>query len=268
MTSDQEKTDHPPQVHTLQSHRHKVLMVDDETAMGKALARLLDRDNLEYLFVTSGEEALTALETSDTPFSLIISDQRMPGMMGTEFLAKAKAISPDTVRYLLTGYSEMETIINAVNKGAVQRYISKPWDNDNLRQIIREGIVLYEQHLESERLFALAKKQNARLYELNCELVENTKSLETKRKKLDHEIDALKAQLTGSADHSGYAPGRTIDRIAAWIKEKNGDEHQFSALRTRTLAALYDMFTDLAMRNGLEMPGIEFDSKNTEADNA
>ena len=108
-----------------------MLLVDDDAPTGKAIGRVLEREGLGYTFVDSAEEGIKVLENVEFPFSLILSDQRMPGMPGTEFLSRAKELAPDTIRYLITGYSEMDTIINAVNKGAVQHYISKPWTGRN-----------------------------------------------------------------------------------------------------------------------------------------
>lgn len=236
-------------------HAHRVLVVDDENPVCKAIGRVLDREGLIHKFATSGEAGLEAIETADRPFSLILSDQRMPGMTGTEFLARVKALSPDTVRYLITGYSEMETIIRAVNQGAVQRFISKPWDNRELRHAIQQGIALYEQHLDSEKLFILAKKQNTKLYDLNCQLVEETRELENRRNKLDREISALKEELARGLDGSDTGQANAIDALCHWIKQE-GHASQYDSLLQFTLTSLYHHFTDLSLRNGIEMPTI------------
>ena len=157
-------------------HPHKVLVVDDEAAVGRAIGRILKSQKLLFSIVRSGEEGVAALKETDRPFSLIISDQRMQGMPGTEFLAQARKISPNTIRFLMTGYSEMDTIIKAVNQGAVQYYIEKPWQPKDLVTTIQTGVRLYDRHLESQHLFGLAKKQTARLYELNRELMEIAQS--------------------------------------------------------------------------------------------
>jgi response regulator RpfG family c-di-GMP phosphodiesterase len=257
MTSDQETTD--PGTKPGNGHRHRALVVDDDAPAGKAIGRVLEREGIEFVSVLSGEEGIAAIETAKTPFSLILSDQRMPGMQGTQFLSRAKEMTPDTIRYLITGYSEMETILNAVNKGAVQHYIAKPWDRDELRQVIRAGIVLYEQHLDSENLFSLAKKQNAKLYDLNCELVEGTKALENQRDALNRDIDALKARLTQGPGGSDTDPAQVIEALSSWLKQE-GRAKQYDALKRHTLTSLYEQFTDLALRNGLEMPGIRLGS--------
>lgn len=259
MNPDQEKTERAPISQTAPPQRHRVLVVDDDAPIGKAIGRALEREGLAFTYVESGEKGIKALENTDAPFSLIISDQRMPGMLGTEFLSRAKALAPDTVRYLITGYSEIDTIINAVNQGAVQHYISKPWDREELRRIIRNGIARFEKHLDSEKLFSLAKKQNTELYELNCELVENTKELETQRNQLDQDIEALKGRMNSGQDESATDPARVIDGLHTWLGQE-GHPDQYDTLKHRTLATLYERFTDLALRNGMEMPEITLGS--------
>ncbi|WDP86990.1 MAG: response regulator [Desulfobacter sp.] len=139
---------------------------------------VLEDLGLGFIHDETGEEGLESVRKATTPFSLVLCDQRMPGMKGSQFLAKVKEISPETIRVLITGYSDIKTIIRAVNKGAVQRYISKPLKNDDITQTIRSGIAQYEKYLESQQLYGVAKKQNKKLYELNCELMEATKATE------------------------------------------------------------------------------------------
>jgi response regulator RpfG family c-di-GMP phosphodiesterase len=258
MSSDQEKTER-----AVPTHRHRVLLVDDDAATGKALGRILEQEGLGFTILDNGEKGIKALENAASPFSLILSDQRMPGMLGTEFLSRAKAIAPDSIRYLITGYAEMDTIIDAVNNGAVQHYISKPWDREELRRIIRDGISIFEKHLDSERLFSLAKKQNSKLFELNCELMEQTKKLETQRHKLDQKIADLKKQMSACPGSSDTDPAQVIKALTTWLSQA-GNPEQYTALKHRTLAALYDAFTDLALRNGMEMPDIVLGSQAAE----
>ncbi|MCK5099877.1 MAG: response regulator, partial [Desulfobacteraceae bacterium] len=146
---------------------HTVLVVDDEEQVGKSLGRFLKSIGVKYVYMESGKLGLERMQAASKPFSLIISDQRMPGMTGAEFLEKAKAISPDTIRFLLTGYSEMDAITEAVNKGSIHKYISKPWDNKDFAEKIKSGLNQFELAMENDRLFKLAKDQNSKLYQLN-----------------------------------------------------------------------------------------------------
>ncbi len=108
-------------------YKHKLLLVDDEESIIKALYRIFRREGYEIDTASSGQEGLKALKEASKPFSLIISDQRMPGMTGAQFLEKAKKILPDVMRILLTGYSDMDAIVDAINKGEIHRYLTNPW---------------------------------------------------------------------------------------------------------------------------------------------
>lgn len=236
-------------------HRHKVLVVDDEAQVGKAICRILKMEKLESVYADSGESALESIKTAVQPFSLILSDQQMPGMQGTQFLEHAKRLNPETIRFLLTGYSEMQTIINAVNKGSVQGYLSKPWDNDEIIQAIRSGIGQYERFLESENLISLAKKQNAKLYELNCELMETAKSHSKELKAIDTEIDAIETQLKKLASHKTLNPTLIMNQLQE-ILDPLGEKGQgmLNELFSQAINALFNDFNDLSLRNGFELP--------------
>lgn len=110
-----------------------ILFVDDEPLVLESL-RLAFRD-YDVRTAENGAEALTVLEQND--IAVLVSDQRMPGMQGIELLRQAKLLSPDTIRILMTGYSDLEAIIDSINTGEVFRYIAKPWQNEKLRETIR-----------------------------------------------------------------------------------------------------------------------------------
>jgi len=112
-----------------------LLLVDDEQNVLNALRRLLRREGYRILTAGSGAEALELLALQ--PVQVIVSDQRMPGMSGVEFLSKVKELYPETVRISLSGYSEISTVTDAINKGAIWKYITKPWDDEALAEEIR-----------------------------------------------------------------------------------------------------------------------------------
>lgn len=114
-----------------------LLLVDDEANVSAALHRLLRRDGYRVLRAASGEEGLRLLALNDV--QVVISDQRMPGMMGTEFLSRVKQLHPHTIRIMLSGYTAVDSIIEATNSGAVFRFHTKPWDDDVLRTSIAEA---------------------------------------------------------------------------------------------------------------------------------
>ena len=136
---------------------HSVLVVDDEELVAKNIERLLGIIKVKFVYASNGKDGLAIIKKAKKPFSIIISDQRMPGMRGHEFLGKVKEISPDTLRFLTTGYSDMDAIINAVNKGAIHRYIAKPWNTKDFLETIKVGLKKYELVLENEHFLKLAK---------------------------------------------------------------------------------------------------------------
>ncbi len=117
-----------------------VLIVDDETDNLEALRRLLRRD-FEVTTTSSGVEALKLLRTQE--FAVIVSDQRMPEITGVDLLEKAKTLCPETSRILLTGYTEVESIVGAINRGNIYRYVAKPWDPDDLRITLQQAAEAY-----------------------------------------------------------------------------------------------------------------------------
>ena len=116
-----------------------ILFVDDEKNVLQSLKRLCIDDYHSVLLANSGEEALEILNNNPN-IGLIVSDQRMPAMTGSEFLEKAKEMLPDAVRILLTGYSDINAVADAINRGGAYRYITKPWNDEELLQIIGDSV--------------------------------------------------------------------------------------------------------------------------------
>ena len=119
---------------------HPILLVDDEKDNLEALTRLL-RGVFKVTAVQSPVEALQLLPHQD--FHVIVSDQRMPALTGVEFLEKAKKLSPHSTRILLTGYTDIESVIDAINRGHIYRYISKPWDPEEFKLILKQADEAY-----------------------------------------------------------------------------------------------------------------------------
>lgn len=117
--------------------RQTLLLLDDEQNILRALARLLRRDGYEILLANSAREAFDILARNDV--QVIITDQRMPEMSGTEFLSQVKGLYPDTVRIVLSGYTDLSTVTEAINQGEVYKFMLKPWDDDQLRSVVAEA---------------------------------------------------------------------------------------------------------------------------------
>ena len=120
-----------------------LLVVDDEENVLNSLRRLLRSEGYHVLTAGSGDEALELLGSNEV--GVVLSDQRMPGMSGTELLRRIRTMYPTVIRIILSGYSEVTTITDAINKGEIYRYVSKPWDNDELLALLRDAFVRHEQ---------------------------------------------------------------------------------------------------------------------------
>ncbi len=147
---------------------YKILYVDDETANLRLIERLL-RGTYEVITAASGAEALESLSLHD--ISLIISDQRMPGMTGIEFLKKAAELRPQTVRIMLTGYTDAEALVEAINSGVVYKYVTKPWDNEILRQTIKRALQHHETLKAQRQLQLHNERLQARLTSMKAGIV-------------------------------------------------------------------------------------------------
>jgi len=147
-----------------------LLLVDDEENILSSLRRLLRRDGYTILTATGGQMALELLATH--PVDVIISDQRMPGMTGVEFLRKAKDMHPDSVRLMLSGYSDLQSVTDAINEGAIYKFLSKPWDDSMLRANIEEAFRRKLLADENRRLSGALKDANEALARINAQLQE------------------------------------------------------------------------------------------------
>jgi len=117
----------------------RVLCVDDEPKILSAIARNL-RGSLDLSLANSGAEALAALRSAEAPFTVLVTDMRMPEMNGVALLTQARREFPDTTRILLTGYADLASIVGSINEGEVWRFINKPWDAKELQRVIAEGV--------------------------------------------------------------------------------------------------------------------------------
>lgn len=130
--------------------RPRILIVDDEEAILETMAFTFE-DDYEVLTSSSASDALERLER-EGPVAVVISDQRMPEMTGVEFLSKVFERYPTTVRIILTGFADMDAILRAINDGHVYAYITKPWEPDDLKQVVRRAVDHHSLAVENERL--------------------------------------------------------------------------------------------------------------------
>ena len=147
-----------------------LLLVDDEANILSALTRLLRRDGYRILRAGSGSEGLEIL--SQDAVGVVISDQRMPEMTGTEFLTQVRKHYPDIVSIILSGYTDLNTITDAINQGAIYKFLTKPWEDDALRSNVEEAFLRHEMLAENTRLNRELREANKELARLNAILEE------------------------------------------------------------------------------------------------
>jgi CheY-like chemotaxis protein len=154
----------------------KMLVVDDEPDNLDLLYRTFRRD-FEVLRAESGMSALSMLST-EGEVAVIISDQRMPEMKGTEFLSKTVPQFPDTVRIILTGFTDVEDLVEAINSGQVYKYITKPWDPNELRSVVQRAAETYDLLKQRTEELQRAQAQTALLATL-VQVAQESDSLES-----------------------------------------------------------------------------------------
>lgn len=163
-----------------------ILLVDDEANITSALKRTLRRDGYNILIANSGAEGLELLAINEV--GVIISDQRMPQMTGVDFLRKVKTLYPKTFRIVLSGYTELESVTSAINEGAIYKFLTKPWEDDQLREHIREAFQRYQMEQENLRLARELQCANDKLSLLNQNLEQQVIN---KAREIVHNINVL-----------------------------------------------------------------------------
>jgi len=174
----------------------RVLLVDDEENILRSLQRILRREPWELTTASSGEEALTAM--AENKYDLVISDARMPGMDGPTLLAEIRRKYPWCIRILLTGYADITSTIKAINDGQIYRYISKPWDDDELRLTIRQALAFQYSERRRLALEKLTRKQNKELQALNASLEDKVRERTEELKETADMLDLAYQELRQS----------------------------------------------------------------------
>jgi len=171
-----------------------LLIVDDEPGILSSLRRLLRPAGHKIHTAESGPIGLQVLEQE--PVDLVISDMRMPEMNGAQFLEQVRLRWPGTTRILLTGYADVSSTIEAINRGEIYRYISKPWDDNDLTLIVHQALEHRRLQNENARLLVLTQAQNEELKDLNANLedkvIQRTAEIEQINSFLNQANDRLK----------------------------------------------------------------------------
>jgi len=145
-------------------NQHAILIVDDEENIVKSLTRILMDDGYTIQGAMSGEEGLRKLKKHEV--HLVISDYKMPGMTGLEFLKRVQIDYPNILTIILTAYGDIETAIEAINDVGVYKFILKPWNEEDLRITIKRALELRELTIQKDTLIKRVKTQEIILKEL------------------------------------------------------------------------------------------------------
>jgi len=190
-----------------------ILIVDDEPNVLNSLERILRGERYRVLKASSGKEALELLHQED--IALIICDQRMPEMEGIEVLAEAFRVRPDVGRVILSGESDMNMVIEAINVGRISQFIHKPWDEATLKQTVKNSVSSFKLKKENERL-------QSKIMEQHKELASRHESL---KKELDFGAKIHELLLMGKSPQG--VPEAIIEAISIPSKEIDGDFYDF-----------------------------------------
>lgn len=145
--------------------QNTILIVDDESHVISAIKRVFMDEAVKIYSAESAYEAMEILKMH--PIKVVISDERMPEISGSEFLATVREQFPDVIRIMLTGHASIEAAMKAINKGEIYRFFTKPWDDMELRFAVRAAIDRYNLEEENRRLLGIIKRQA-----LNIKLLE------------------------------------------------------------------------------------------------
>lgn len=178
---------------------HNLLIIDDEVEITKAITRQFRR-KYNVFSTTSADDGLQIMEREN--IQVVLSDQRMPGMTGVDFFMRIKDKYPDALKLILTGYTDIEAVIGAINEGQVFRYVKKPWNPDELETIIREAFEKYELITNNRKLMHSLQEMNATLEE---KVKARTLELERLNERLS-ELNMEKNRYIGMVAHDLRSP--------------------------------------------------------------
>jgi len=211
-----------------------ILLVDDEPRILQSLVRLLRRDGHEILTAENGPAALELLAEHEV--ATIVCDQRMPGMSGAEVLAEAYKLRPDAVRITITGYTDLASAQASINEGHVNHYLLKPWDDEHLRSVVRDGVRTYRLVQDNRRLEEITRNQkkelaawNKRLkdqvYKRTDELRERNKQLMNLHERLEESLRGSVALLAGTLEAASPNLGihsKRVSQLAVHLASRLG----------------------------------------------
>jgi EAL domain-containing protein (putative c-di-GMP-specific phosphodiesterase class I)/CheY-like chemotaxis protein len=215
-----------------------LLLVDDEPSILASLKRLLRGDGYRILTAHSGQAGLDVLAAH--PVDVIVSDQRMPGMTGVEFLRAVRQSYPDTVRLVLSGFTELQTVTDAVNAGAIYKFLTKPWDDAQLRAHVQEAFSYGAMANENRLLTLQVHTANQKLAAVNRRL---ESVLERQRRELEH--GAISLDIAHEVLHNVPVGVLASDDVGTIVLANRAAASVFGAHRPLLGSDLYRLFPSL-----------------------
>jgi response regulator RpfG family c-di-GMP phosphodiesterase len=200
----------------MEATKKKVLLVDDEKSILMCLRRLLRSDEYETYGTTDINEALNYCKDNDV--DLVLSDMRMPEMNGADFLKKVEDIRPLATRIVLSGYSERDTLMAAINGGHIWSFILKPWDNESLKLSVHNGLARAQDKKDREKLLNELELKNDQLKGIN-------QKLEGMVKERTEEVEVRSSFLQSILDEENMSP--ILDNITEYLSKKAQAKVQF-----------------------------------------
>lgn len=228
--------------------RGHLLIVDDEEQVLNTLRRQFQHD---YVVYTAHDANRACAILNETPIDVVISDQRMSGMPGSEFLRCVSDAHPEVVRLLLTGYTDLQAVIDSVNQGSIYRYITKPWDPDDLASAVRMAFSRHELIARNRRLMDDLVEANRTL---EARVAERTAELEQANQQLLVSIEE-KNRLLGMAAHDLRTPIAVIRGFIDLVADPRTPPEDFSEFVDIIRATLHDMLT--LLNSLLDLSAIE-----------
>ena len=193
---------------------HTVLVIDDEPDVVQSVRDLLRLD-YHVLGATGATDGMHIL--GKEPIDVVMTDQRMPEMSGVELLHHAREKQPDAVRLLFTGYADIRAVIEAINRGNVYRYITKPWDPDELHGIIRDAVERHDLIVERQRLLADLQRANNELLAANAELARASQLKSTFINVASHEL-CTPLSILVSLCHVAVRRTEVPEPVSGWLR--------------------------------------------------
>ena len=195
-----------------------VLFVDDEVNILKAFQRLFRNEPWKVLTASRAREALDLL--GNEPAQVVVTDQRMPEMSGVDLLSAVRERHPDVVRMMLTGYTEINVAVDAINRGAIYRLITKPWNDEELKATIRQAIEQWDLKREIQRLNQVTREQNFKLQDMNrtleAKVRDRTRQLDDKNRELkDAYVQTIRALAEAVDAKDAYTRGHS-ERVGVY----------------------------------------------------